>query len=593
MLARRLAGFLFLLVAVPPAHGQGCSECTPLDASAGPAYLGQYALGLYPGGSNTPPAAHRARALEAAAQVVPRGASGAADANGVIGFISIGMSNTNQEFAAFERQEDVRLGRNARVLLVDCAVGGQSAEVIVNRSAPYWTTVDQRVVAAGLDPRQVQVAWLKEADGSVPTTSFPAHAETLETHVRGIVRHLKDRFVNLQLCYVASRTYGGYTTNPQRGEPLSYETGFAFRWLIESQIAGDARVNPDPSAGAVEAPVLLWGAYLWANGSVPRPSDGLVWLPVDFESDHVHPSAAGEAKVAALLGGFFTADPTATPWYLGGSGTALQSLGAIGDAYVDDAQPAQNFGSAAVLAFAYPGVRSYLLFDLGAVGGSVVHAKLSLKTPPEVPTRGAEVVVVSDTGWNELALTAANAPPFDGAMLGTIPQASRGTAVSLDVTVAVGAALGAAASPVRLALGLRATPGPSTPQQVGSRESVDPPRLVLTTLAPATAVGRPHADPEAEPASLRLVVAPNPVNEAATVALVLSRDTAAARVTILDPRGRRVRALLSGRAAAGRQDLAWDGRDDAGRPVANGVYWVHAIADDSMQHAVRKLVIAH
>jgi flagellar hook assembly protein FlgD len=37
--------------------------------------------------------------------------------------------------------------------------------------------------------------------------------------------------------------------------------------------------------------------------------------------------------------------------------------------------------------------------------------------------------------------------------------------------------------------------------------------------------------------------------------------------------GRRVRALLDGQRAAGLHQAAWDGRDDAGRAVASGVYF--------------------
>ena len=55
----------------------------------------------------------------------------------------------------------------------------------------------------------------------------------------------------------------------------------------------------DPDAGAVRAPLLLWGPYLWADGVNPR-SDDLVWLLTDLESDHVHPSPSGEEKVSTM-----------------------------------------------------------------------------------------------------------------------------------------------------------------------------------------------------------------------------------------------------------------------------------------------------
>ncbi len=46
------------------------------------------------------------------------------------------------------------------------------------------------------------------------------------------------------------------------------------------------------------------------------------------------------------------------------------------------------------------------------------------------------------------------------------------------------------------------------------------------------------------------------------------------QLTIFDVAGRRVIELLEGRQAAGPQQLSWNGRDQAGRPVGSGVYLV-------------------
>ena len=62
-------------------------------------------------------------------------------------------------------------------------------------------------------------------------------------------------------------------------------------------------------------PLLVWGPYLWANGSVPR-QDGLVWLPEDLTNDCTHPSDLGRQKVAQMLMDFFKNDFAATPWFL-------------------------------------------------------------------------------------------------------------------------------------------------------------------------------------------------------------------------------------------------------------------------------------
>lgn len=57
--------------------------------------------GLYGGGRNEPPAEHEKAALAEAAAVVPRNARGEPSPDGKIALVSIGMSNTSQEFSAF------------------------------------------------------------------------------------------------------------------------------------------------------------------------------------------------------------------------------------------------------------------------------------------------------------------------------------------------------------------------------------------------------------------------------------------------------------------------------------------------------------
>jgi hypothetical protein len=567
----RLLLLLFLSGATQAAVA-ACPSCVPLDDLSGPPHHG-YPPGLYPGVSNSPPPAHLALALDAATQVVPRNVAGNPSPAGLVGFLSIGMSNTNQEFTAYQLQEDGRIGRDPRLILINGAVGGQSADSIANPAAPYWTIVLDRVHAAGLDANQVQVAWLKEAEGTVPDTTFPLHADTLRTHLRAIVRHMKDLFPNLSLCYMASRTYGGYTTNPARSEPLSYETAFAVRGLIEEQITGSPLLNADPDVGPVEAPVLLWGPYLWTNGSTPRSSDGLVWLLTDVEADHIHPSPSGEIKVATLLSGFFGHDATAAPWQDADPLEVCQVFNAVADAFVHDLHPLQNYGGERFLAWMAQTVRSYTLFDLQSVSDSVFYAGLTLRTPPDAAIEGVEVVVVSNTTWDEYTINASNAPQFDGPVLGTIPEASRGSAISIDVTAAVRAAL-ASGSGAKLCLGLRPRGGSGQVQQVLSRESGDAPRLVLGLVHRVSAVET--AAPRPSGPVGRISVYPQPLAGNGVVRLTLLEDVPHVAVEVFDAGGRRVYTLYDGPGLRGERTLAWQANDSQGRRLAPGIYLVRA-----------------
>jgi hypothetical protein len=66
---------------------------------------------------------------------------------------------------------------------------------------------------------------------------------------------------------------------------------------------------------------------------------------------------------------------------------------------------------------------------------------------------------------------------------------------------------------------------------------------------------------------------PNPVARATTMELALAKSAHVA-ITIFDPSGRRVRRLVDGDIAAGSSRVPWDGRNDAGAMVPNGLYLV-------------------
>jgi flagellar hook assembly protein FlgD len=65
---------------------------------------------------------------------------------------------------------------------------------------------------------------------------------------------------------------------------------------------------------------------------------------------------------------------------------------------------------------------------------------------------------------------------------------------------------------------------------------------------------------------------PNPFNPATTIVIELPQ-AAAVTLRVHDAAGRLVRTLASAEAReAGRYEIAWNGRDEAGRAVPAGVY---------------------
>src|SRR5438067_4388206 len=136
---------LFAATTAPAHRSVAHADCanastsfTPLIDLHSGTYQG-YRGGLYPAGHDAPTAKYLKQGLAAAKRVRP--------VDGKIVLLSIGMSNTTQEWQAF--MQLVRTSQLATpVTLVDGAQGGQDAEIVTNPSATYWSNAEQRLRAA-------------------------------------------------------------------------------------------------------------------------------------------------------------------------------------------------------------------------------------------------------------------------------------------------------------------------------------------------------------------------------------------------------------------------------------------------------------
>ncbi len=309
----------------------------PLDDLATGLYLDRYMGGLYPGGTNEMPPAHVLVGLDRAAAVQPLDADGNPSPTGKCVLLSVGMSNTTQEFWganqlvpprswSFAGQAAVHVVVNhAALAIVDGAKGGQTPPYWVPSTAANYDRVrDEQLAPLGLTEKQVQAIWIKQADAA-PTVSLPnsnADAFTLERGLGQVVRACKIRYPNLQVIFFSSRIYAGYATSGLNPEPYAYESGFSVKWLIQAQINQMATGHVDSIAGDLNyyngtAPWLAWGPYLWADGMNAR-SDGLVWLQTDFDpKDYTHPGTPAETKVGRMLLDFLLASPFSRTWFRG------------------------------------------------------------------------------------------------------------------------------------------------------------------------------------------------------------------------------------------------------------------------------------
>ncbi len=295
--------------------------------------------GLYPNGQNERPHIHDDKGMLIAKTIQGLDTTGNLDAiNGKIVLLSIGMSNATQEFSVFKIMADSFRSKNPKLTIVDGAQGGQTASVIKDPKANFWTVVTQRLTQQKLTAQQVQVVWLKEANGN-PTAAFPKHAQDLKNDLKLIVQILQQKFPNLKSVYLSSRIYGGYANTPLNPEPYAYESGFSVKWLIEEQLSGDTSLRfegLDPRSAW-----LSWGPYLWAQGLNPR-TDGLFWSPADFGTDGTHPSNAGRLKVATQLFNFFSTDSTTIPWFLKSTITNATNFNPITNSNIEWLNSAPN-----------------------------------------------------------------------------------------------------------------------------------------------------------------------------------------------------------------------------------------------------------
>ena len=225
------------------------------------------------------------------------------------------MSNATQEFSIFKRIADADPDKSPLVTIVDCAQGGQAMAQWVSPDAKAWAEADRRLTAAGITNLQVQIAWIKLAN-IAPRGELTEHGKKLQKDTLAVLHNAKARFPNLRVAYLGSRIYAGYATGGLNPEPYAYEGAFVVRWLIQGQIKGDAALHFDTGGGPAKAPLLLWGPYLWADGTTPRKSDGLVYERQDLAGDGVHPSDSGRQKVARQLLSFFKTDALARSWFV-------------------------------------------------------------------------------------------------------------------------------------------------------------------------------------------------------------------------------------------------------------------------------------
>jgi hypothetical protein len=230
---------------------------------------------------------------------------------GVIGMVCIGMSNATQECSDFigKLSKGLLTGKNASVKVVDCAVGGNAIESwsTPGNDGPLWDAcIGTKLPNAGLTPSQVRVVYHKAAKQfTIVNPVYPASGSdyfAFYDDLSTFATRVKEEFPSLQAVYTTSRSYGGFSTKPNRGEPLSYEEGHALNtWLADH-----------PAHSGVWHG---WGPYIWAPDCATgiQNASGVCYVKSDYQADGIHPAQAARDKISAMIHARFLQEP----WYGG------------------------------------------------------------------------------------------------------------------------------------------------------------------------------------------------------------------------------------------------------------------------------------
>jgi len=108
---------------------------------------------------------------------------------------------------------------------------------------------------------------------------------------------------------------------------------------------------------------------------------------------------------------------------------------------------------------------------------------------------------------------------------------------------------------------------------------LDPDNWILNTAVDLAAGVRPGMD---EPVGLRLEAVPNPFTRSTAVRFAVSRSQHVS-IEVFTAAGRRLDSIMDGEAAPGWNEVAWDGRDRAGKEVAPGTYFCRLTTEEGVR----------
>jgi len=357
-----------------------------------------------------------------------------------------------------------------------------------------------------------------------------------------------------------------------------------------------------PTDGLVGMEVTIAGSYFTNVSNVKFNGTAAVIFAADSDMQiraNV-PSGATTGKISVTtVGGTATSADDFTVNI--GSGSTTASFQPVQDAYVKSSSPTSNFGSSTSLRVrtsTTETIYSYLKFDVAGLTGAVQSAKLKLYVDDDSDDGGSIFSVSNNyldgsAAWIESGIVWDNSPLLSGSALSALGVVTIGSTVELDVTAAI-------TGNGVYSFGLKS--GSGNLVKYNSRQGANPPALVVETVvaaasgsSPAQAHSQGAIDEVAAPERIALYpVYPNPFNPSTTINFAMP-EAGNVTLRIYSLTGQLVKTLVDGKMRAGRHNVSWNGRDQAGAVVASGIYFYQLVAQKESGEAaftqVRRMVL--
>lgn len=200
---------------------------------------------------------------------------------------------------------------------INMGAGGKGLDYAIGAdSTKYWNQMLKKIDTKGYTAEQLQVGWMyfnDKYDSLGAESTFPESPERIADDLAYYLSELMERFPNIKIMFVSGRHYGGFADStleqyPAIGEPASYWNNFAVKWLIERQIVGNPALKYFGTGAKV--PFITWGPYYWADGGIPRATDGVLYQCSDFsDEDGFHlTDSTYERDAIALMDVMYTSE---------------------------------------------------------------------------------------------------------------------------------------------------------------------------------------------------------------------------------------------------------------------------------------------